>query len=106
MFDYKYRQGDKAVAITTQFFLSPFCINQFQIMYNNAKNNDNVNNKIKVVQDWAQKEIPAVLEYHQVNKTGDLLLLSKYADSYKLSEDSDERRLLVKAKELGIIWKK
>lgn len=103
MFDYKYRQADKSMAITTQFFLSPYNLNQFQIMYNNAMSKKKDLNKIDILLKWCKDELPDILDNHQIAKPDDLLLINKYADSYNLNDFSSERKVLKKAKELGLI---
>ena len=103
MFDYKHRYGDKGKAVTTQFFLSPYAINEFQIMYNRALKKTESEDKIGTLLDWCKKEMPELLDSHQVFKADDLNLIQKYADMYSLEESSNERRLVKQAKVLGII---
>lgn len=103
MFDYKYRYGNKGVGVTTQFFLSPYSLNEFQIMYDRALKKQSSKSKIEELILWCKAEIPDVLEIHQIEKADDLKLITQYADMYKLSDASNERRLLNKAAKMGII---
>lgn len=103
MFDYKHRYGDKGKAVTTQFFLSPYALNEFQVMYNRAMKQKNSKSRIEQLISWCKNEMPEILEIHQIDKADDIKLINKYADMYSLPDSSNERRLVDKASALGII---
>lgn len=103
MFDYKHRYGDKGQAVTTQFFISPYALNEFQIMYKRALRKQESRSKIKELISWCQSEMPEILEVHQIEKPDDLKLINKYADMYSLEDSSNERRLINQAQKMGII---
>lgn len=103
MFDYKHRYGDKGKAVTTQFFLSPYALNEFQVMYNRAMKKRSSKSKIEQLVSWCKNEMPELLEIHQIDKADDIKLIDKYADMYHLSDSSNERRLVNKASAMGII---
>jgi len=103
MFDYKYRYGNKGRAITTQFFLAPYALNEFQIMYDSAIRNFKSKNTIAKLVSWCKKEAPSILDNHELDSENDLKLIAKYAEMYSLESSSDEMRVISKAKAMGII---
>lgn len=103
IFDYKYRYEDKGKAVTTQFFLAPYTINEFELMYNKALRKQKNKARIEDLVAWCEKEIPEVFSLHQLEKPDDLKLIKSYADMYKLKEDSNERKLLNQAVKIGLI---
>lgn len=103
MFDYKHRYGDKGLAITTQFFLAPYSINEFQIMYDKALKQKSSTATIEELIIWCKNEMPEVLNEHQISRPEDIKLIDKYADLYKLPDSSNERKLVSKAIAMGIV---
>lgn len=103
MFNYKHRMGDSGKAITTQFFLAPYTLNEFLIMYNKAKNKQKTKSKIDLLITWCKTETPEIFEKHQLETASDLKFIEKYIQSYKLDQNSLESRVINKSKELGLI---
>lgn len=103
MFDYKHRYGDKGRAVTTQFFIAPYSLNEFVVMYNRAMKKAASKGTIDKLIKWCKEEMPEVLDSHQITKAEDIKLIDKYADMYGLPENSNERRLVARASEMGII---
>ncbi len=103
MFDYKCRYGDNSKAITTQFFLAPYSMNEFQLMYSKAVKAGKSKDKITELISWCQKENPEVLDLHQIEKPDDIKMILKYAERYCLPDNATERILVKKAMQMGII---
>lgn len=103
MFDYKCRFGNNSMAVTTQFFLSPYSLNEFQLMYSKAIKNTKSKSKIEDLISWCKQEIPDILENHQLDRGEDIKMIIRYADMHNLQENSVERKLISKAMEMGII---
>jgi hypothetical protein len=102
MFDYKFRSGDKSVT-GTRIFLTPSIINDFERMYSNFLAKQEKTNKIENLISWCKAEEPQIFETHQLERIEDLGIIQKYADLYKLDDSSLERKILYKAKEMGLI---
>lgn len=103
IFDYKYRYEGKGKAVTTQFFLAPYSINEFELMYNQAIKKQKSKARIEDLVSWCQKEIPEIFSLHQLETQDDLKLIRHYAEMYKLADDSNERKLIKHAVTIGLI---
>lgn len=102
MFDYKFRSGDKSVN-GTKLFLVPSIINDFERMYQRYLDKKTSASKINLLIDWCRKEASEIFEQHQLSRPDDVGLIKRYADMYGLDEHSIERKVLAKAKEVGLI---
>ena len=102
MFDYKFRYGRKAVT-GTGIFLNNNMLNEFEVMYNShiqkAQEKDGIGSLIK----WAEENAPNVLSNHQLERIEDLAMIEKYIGMYSLKDDSDEYKLISRAKEVSLI---
>lgn len=105
VFDWKFRSGNKTVN-STRIFLSPALIVEFERMYAKYLEKQNNLSKIDQLIAWCQKEVPDLFKKHQLNKVDDLLLIKRYADQYKLEQNSLERRVLNQAMLIGLISEK
>ena len=102
MFDYKFRSGDKSVT-GTQIFLLPSMINEFERMYSRFLSNKKEVSKISELIQWAKENIPDIFKLHQVEEIRDIQMIEKYIHMYKLSDNTDEFKLLTRAKEMEIV---
>lgn len=101
MFDWKFRSGQQSVN-GTKIFLIPSMIVEFERAYASYLVKQNNASKIDLLIKWCKSELNEIFKKHQLSKKEDLLLIKRYADQYKLSDDSIERRLLSKAQEIGV----
>jgi hypothetical protein len=102
MFEYKFRRGDRSVT-GTGLFLLPSMINEFERMYSDHLSKVRRINGVEKIVAWAQKSLPEIFSKHQIEEASDLKMIEAYAKMYSLPDDSPERLLLAKAKELEVL---
>lgn len=103
IFDFKYRYGDNGVAVTTQFLFAPYNLNEFQIMYSKALKKNDSASKIDKLLNWCKKEMPEILDSHEIQNIKDIELIKKYAEMYNLEDNSNEIILIKKSIKMGLI---
>lgn len=102
VFDYKFRMKMGSVN-GTRLFHTPSLIVEFERMYAKHQLKKESKDKILIFLDWCKKEIPDILELHQLNEEKDIKMLVAYAQSYNLDSSTHEYKAIQKAKEIGIL---
>lgn len=102
MFDYKFRRGEQSVN-GTKLFLIPSIIVEFERMYSSYLNKQKNKNTFDTLTRWCKANIPEVYDTHQLDRPEDLKIIQRYADMYKLDDNSSELMVIKKAKELKLL---
>ena len=102
MFDYKFRFGIKTVT-GTGIFLNNNMLNEFEVMYNRHLKKSKEKIGIDALVEWAKREIPEVLENHQLERIDDIGMISKYIEMYNLDASTPESKLVKQAREFKLI---
>jgi hypothetical protein len=101
MLDYKLKRMNTSVN-GTRVFLVPSFQNEFERMYMDFLAKQKSQNKFQILMNWAKNNIPDLFLEHQIEEEKDLKMIEKYIERYKLDDSSLEKKLLNKAKEIGI----
>jgi len=102
MFDYKFRSGQKSVN-GTQLFTVYNLMNEFERMYSKHVSKSKTSGSFNELLAWCKEDVPDIFNLHQLEQVDDLNMLKNYVNSYSLSDDSTEGRVVNKAKELNLL---
>ena len=102
MFDYKFRSGVSSIN-STAIFLNNGFLNEFDRMYKRHMQTKKVSNSFDDLMTWAKENTKEIFDRHQLMSADDLKMIKRYSDKYKLSDITDEKVLLAKASQMGLL---